>query len=206
MVRPAAIAPRVLEPLLIAHGVSVTYGALVAVREVDLQVSVGQVVTLMGRNGSGKSSLLWALQGTGKRRAGKVSVDGTDPAEVSSSKARELIGLVPQTASDLLYRETVDEECAAADEQAGADVGACRAILDRLAPGVDGSVHPRDLSEGQRLSLVLAIVLAAQPRLVALDEPTRGLDYTAKAALAAILRNLADTGHGVLLAAPTRSS
>ena len=86
-----------------------------------------------------------------------------------------------------------------ADDQSGAARGACRQILDRLAPGIDGSVHPRDLSEGQRLSLVLAIVLAARPRVVALDEPTRGLDYTAKAALALILRELAATGHGVLL-------
>jgi energy-coupling factor transport system ATP-binding protein len=190
----------VLEPLLIAHGISVTYGSVVAVRDVDLQVSTGQVVAMMGRNGSGKSSLLWALQGTGKRRAGKVSVDGVDPADVSSSKARALVGLVPQTASDLLYLETVDQECAAADEQSGSAAGACRTILDRLAPGIDGSVHPRDLSEGQRLSLVLAIVLTARPRVVALDEPTRGLDYSAKDALAVILRDLASAGHGVLLA------
>ncbi|MCW2750942.1 MAG: cobalt transporter ATP-binding protein, partial [Aeromicrobium sp.] len=200
LVRPAAATPAVLEPLLISHGVSVTYGSVVAVREVDLQVSAGQVVALMGRNGSGKSSLLWALQGTGKRQAGKVLVDGVDPAAVSGSKARALVGLVPQTASDLLYLETVDQECAAADAQAGAAAGACRAILDQLAPGIGGSVHPRDLSEGQRLSLVLAIVLAARPRVVALDEPTRGLDYTAKAALAVILRDLAAAGHGVLLA------
>ena len=200
LARPAVAPPAVLEPLLIAHGISVTYGALVAVREVDLQVSAGQVVALMGRNGSGKSSLLWALQGTGRRHSGTASVDGVDPADVSSSKARALVGLVPQTASDLLYLETVDQECAAADEQAGAVAGECRTILDRLAPGIDGAAHPRDLSEGQRLALVLAIVLTSRPRVVALDEPTRGLDYTAKAALAVILRDLAAAGHGVLLA------
>ena len=76
----------------------------------------------------------------------------------------------------------------------------CRSILDRLAPGIDGSVHPRDLSEGQRLSLVLSIILAARPRVIALDEPTRGLDYTAKDELAAILRDLAAEGHGVIVA------
>ena len=53
-----------------------------------------------------------------------------------------------------------------------------------MTPGIDDATHPRDLSEGQRLSLVLAIVLTARPRVVALDEPTRGLDYAAKAALA----------------------
>jgi len=197
---PAVISPVVLEPLLIAHGISVMYGSLVAVREVDLQVSAGQIVALMGRNGSGKSSLMWAVQGTGRRHAGNVSVGGADPADLTSSQARAMVGLVPQTASDLLYLETVDDECGAADAQAAATTGACRAILDRLAPGIDGSAHPRDLSEGQRLSLVLAIVLVARPRVIALDEPTRGLDYTAKAELAVILRDLAGQGHGVLLA------
>ncbi|WP_456695840.1 ABC transporter ATP-binding protein [Aeromicrobium sp. P5_D10] len=187
-------------PALKATGVTVTYGSLVAVRDVDLVVTAGRVVALMGRNGSGKSSLLWALQGTGRRHAGSVLVEGLDPKELSSSRARELVGLVPQTATDLLYLETVDQECDAADMQAGAVVGTCRGILDRLAPGIGGSVHPRDLSEGQRLSLVLAIVLTAQPRVIALDEPTRGLDYGAKVELGAILREITAQGRAVVVA------
>jgi energy-coupling factor transport system ATP-binding protein len=154
----------------------------------------------MGRNGSGKSSLLWALQGTGRRQAGSVQVDGVDPAAVRPVHRRTLVGLVPQTAGDLLYLETVDLECAAADEQAGAPAGQCRARLDRLAPGVDGSRHPRDLSEGQRLALVIAIVLTSSPRVLALDEPTRGLDYEGKDQLVRILGDLAAAGHGVLVA------
>jgi len=106
------------------------------------------------------------------------------------------VGLVPQTATDLLYLETVAAECTAAD---GGD-GSCRAILDRLVPGIPDDHHPRDLSEGQRLALALAIVLTARPPVVLLDEPTRGLDYAAKHALAAILRDLADGGRAVLVA------
>jgi energy-coupling factor transport system ATP-binding protein len=64
---------------------------------------------------------------------------------------------------------------------------------------LDGT-HPRDLSEGQRLLLALAIVLAARPPLLLLDEPTRGLDYPTKARLAKILRELAAGGHGIVLA------
>jgi energy-coupling factor transport system ATP-binding protein len=106
------------------------------------------------------------------------------------------VGLVPQTAADLLYLETVDEECASVD----GGTGACRALLDRLVPGIPGDRHPRDLSEGQRLALVLALVLAARPGVLLLDEPTRGLDYAAKDVLAGILRDLADDGHAVLVA------
>jgi ABC-type multidrug transport system ATPase subunit len=178
----------------------VRFGSTVAVREVSLSVSGGQVVALMGRNGSGKSSLLWALQGSGRRDGGAVRVDGADPAAVPAARARSLVGLVPQTSGDLLYLETVEEECAAADQQSGSPAGTCRALLDRLAPDVEAARHPRDLSEGQRLSLVLAIVLTARPCVVALDEPTRGLDYAAKAALAGILRRLADRRHAVLVA------
>ena len=66
-------------------------------------------------------------------------------------------------------------------------------------PDVDRAAHPRDVSEGQRLSLALAVVLAAAPPLLLLDEPTRGLDYPSKQRLAAMLRALAADGHGVVL-------
>ena len=188
------------EVALRADAVTVTHGRLAAVRDVSVRVHRGEVVALMGRNGAGKSSLLWALQGSGRRHSGLVDVDGLDPADCSADAARSLVGLVPQTATDLLYLETVAEECEAADRQARTDAGTCRGLLDRLTPGIDPRRHPRDLSEGQRLSLVLAIVLTARPRVIALDEPTRGLDYHAKAELRRILRALADDGHGVLLA------
>ncbi len=183
-----------------ARGVLVRYATTVAVRHVDLTVGRGEVVAVMGRNGSGKSSLLWALQGSGRRDGGAVAVDGVDPADQPADRARALVGLVPQTASDLLYLETVRDECAAADDQAAVAPGTCRALLDRLAPGVDDDRHPRDLSEGQRLALVLAIVLTARPRVLALDEPTRGLDYAAKAALAETVAALAADGHGIVVA------
>jgi energy-coupling factor transporter ATP-binding protein EcfA2 len=184
--------------VLEAEALTVLVGATVAVREVGLGLRAGSVTALMGRNGSGKSTLLWTLQGTRSRRAGTLSVAGVDPADQSGARRRELVGLVPQTAADLLYLESVAEECAVAD--AGRREGACRALLDRLVPGVPDDAHPRDLSEGQRLALVLALVLVTAPPVLLLDEPTRGLDYPAKAELAAILRGLADEGHAVLVA------
>ncbi|HEX4472499.1 MAG TPA: ATP-binding cassette domain-containing protein, partial [Nocardioides sp.] len=184
--------------VLEAEGLTVLVGATVAVREVGLGLRAGSVTALMGRNGSGKSTLLWTLQGTRSRRAGTLRVAGVDPAAESGARRRELVGLVPQTAADLLYLESVAEECAAAD--AGRRAGACRELLDRLVPGVPDDAHPRDLSEGQRLALVLALVLVTSPPVLLLDEPTRGLDYPAKAELAAILRALADEGHAVLVA------
>ncbi|WP_205474851.1 ABC transporter ATP-binding protein [Nocardioides sp. SYSU D00038] len=188
----AAPAPAPSAPALVATGLTVVRGSTVAVSDVSLTLAAGRVTALMGRNGAGKSSLLWALQGGVRRRAGRVSVGGDDPADAARDRRRELVGLLPQTAADLLYLETVDEECAAG----GAGT---RDLLDRLAPGIPGDRHPRDLSEGQRLALALALVLAAEPPVVLLDEPTRGLDYSAKRVLADHLRDLAERGRAVLV-------
>jgi energy-coupling factor transport system ATP-binding protein len=185
---------------LTARGILVRYGDLVAVRQVDLDLRSGEITALMGRNGSGKSSLLWAIQGAGPRQGGTVDVQGQDPRSLPASAGRRLVGLVPQTPADLLYLETVAGELAqAARESESGTYESARALLDRLAPGIADGTHPRDLSEGQRLALVLAIQLCAAPRVVLLDEPTRGLDYPAKRALTDIVRLLADEGRSVVV-------
>jgi energy-coupling factor transport system ATP-binding protein len=188
------------DPALRSRNVVVRHGPVVAVRGADIDLARGEVTALMGRNGSGKSSLLWALQGSGPRQAGMVQVAGVDPRTLPPAEARGLVGLVPQTPADLLYLDTVGEELAQADrESAGSHEGA-RGLLDRLAPGIPDAAHPRDLSEGQRLSLVLAIQLTAVPQVVLLDEPTRGLDYAAKRSLTGIVEQLAAEGRSVVVA------
>jgi energy-coupling factor transport system ATP-binding protein len=188
------------EVVLRARNLVVRYGPVVAVRGIDFALTAGEVTALMGRNGSGKSSLLWTIQGSGPRQSGVVSVRGTDPKSLPPAKARALVGLVPQTPADLLYLDTVADELAQADEESGGKAGSARALLDRLAPGVGDDTHPRDLSEGQRLALVLAIQLTAAPSVVLLDEPTRGLDYAAKRSLVDIVDRLAADGHSVVVA------
>ncbi len=182
--------------MLQARDVVVKYGDVEAVRGVSLTVRAGERVALMGRNGSGKSSLLWAVQGSGKRTSGTVSVGTTDPKALKPAERRRTIALVPQQPSDLLYLETVAEECAQADIETGQPAGTCRKLVDDLA-SVPQETHPRDLSEGQRLALVLAVMLAGAPDVLLLDEPTRGLDYPAKRALAEVLESL---GSAVVLA------
>lgn len=191
-------------PVLTARDVVVRYPGTVAVAGVDLELFPGRIVALMGRNGSGKSSLLWAVQGSGPRQGGTVAVVGAqgtvDPKALPPGRARRHVGLVPQTPGDLLYLETVEAECEQADRETGAPAGTCRAMLDQLTPGLPADRHPRDLSEGQRLALALAVQLTAAPPVVLLDEPTRGLDYRAKRQFTAVVRRLAADGRAVLIA------
>ena len=209
-------------PALRATGIVVRYGDVVAVADVDLTLKAGEVTALMGRNGSGKSSLLWALQGSGPRDRGRVAVaergdkgsglahlGGVDPATLGSAtldpatldaaRGRRLVGLVPQEPGDLLYLDTVAGECERADRESSASTGTCAQLLERIAPGIAIHLHPRDLSEGQRLALVLAVQLSADPTVLLLDEPTRGLDYGAKRRLRDVVHELANRGRAVLL-------
>ncbi len=177
-------------------------GGIFAVAGVDLDLYAGQVTALMGRNGSGKSSLLWALQGTGTRTSGEVSAtdasgERVDPASLRPGDRRRVVGMVPQTASDLLYLETGAAECSQADRESGAIPGTAASLALDLVPDLDLGAHPRDLSEGQKLALVLAVQLTASPPVLLLDEPTRGLDYDAKAALTTVLRRLAREGRAI---------
>jgi len=181
-------------PVVSVRRLHASYDDAVALRGIDLAVRPGEIVALMGRNGAGKSTLLSHLVGLMSPAAGDVVVNGHDPAKQSAAELMRDVGLVPQEPADLFFAESVDAECSA-------DGGSrARNLLDRLAPGIDGAMHPRDLSEGQRLALALALVVAAEPPVLLLDEPTRGLDYPGKARLVTVLRDLAATGTTVILA------
>lgn len=187
-----------------ARRLRVEYGSVTALDGIDLRLRAGEVTVVMGRNGSGKSSLLWALQGSGVRTGGTVTVAGADgkpvdPARLQPSEARQRVAFVPQTPADLLYLDTVEAECEQSDRTDSAHVGTTAELLRQLSPGIAAQKHPRDLSEGQRLALTLAIQLAAAPALLLLDEPTRGLDYSAKRRLSTLLTKQTDAGVSVLL-------
>ncbi|QAY63320.1 ABC transporter ATP-binding protein [Xylanimonas allomyrinae] len=209
--RPAGTGRDRPAPAVAARGLTVRYGSTTAVDGLDLSLDAGQVTVVMGRNGAGKSSLLWALAGA-TPSTGALTVAGTDPRPRAASAARRVVALVPQTASDLLYLPTVAAECAQADRESRVASGSTARLLARLdgageATGARGpllcaSPHadPADLSEGQRLGLVLAVQLVARPAVVLLDEPTRGLDYATKERLAGLLRELAREGATVVVA------
>ena len=173
--------------LIKTNKLSVNYGDHKALAPINLEIKSGEIVALMGRNGAGKSSLLKAILEV-------IDFDG------ELKKQSKKIGYIPQDANDLLYHQSVAAECKQTDADHQLKPGTTKSLLEQIAPNVSEVSHPRDLSEGQRLALVLAIVLAPQPEILVLDEPTRGLDYESKALLTNLLTDRASKGAAVLIA------
>ena len=179
---------------------TVSFAARVVLRKISLSFDPHQITAIMGRNGAGKTTALKLLAGSLSPDSGKVRVGGTDPAQLTGPDLLAKVAFVPQEPDVLLWAESVRDECQAADRDAGSAPGTCESLLGQLLPHTDETMNPRDLSVGSRLMLVLAIMLTGRPDLLILDEPTRGLDYSAKARLGQVLRERAEAGAAVVLA------
>jgi energy-coupling factor transport system ATP-binding protein len=145
-------------------------------RGIDLRLEPGELVALMGRNGAGKSTLLKHAKGLLEPTRGRVTAAGE-------------VALLLQNPGDYLIHEHAREE-------------AGEAALMSAGLGDRANSDPRDLSGGERQRLALEVVLATAepPKVVCLDEPTRGMDRTRKDALAVRLRELAANGAAVIVA------
>ena len=184
-------------------GLAARHDRHVVLDGLSISLRAGEITALMGRNGAGKTTLLRCLVGLHKPAGGSVAVNGEDPRGLSGRALVTQVGMVPQDASILLYSDTVAAECASADVDGHLPPGTTARMLDRLDRvdgGIDRASHPRSISMGQQLTVALAIILAHHPRLLLLDEPTRGLDYAAKDALALVLRELEGEGTSVVVA------
>ncbi len=174
-------------PVITVENLTVTYSDRSVLNSVDATVHGGEIVAVMGRNGAGKSTLLRSIAGISSIAKGCISVFSKDPTTLEGQARREIIGFIPQEPSDLLYGQSVSQECDQADSDNQRVPGTTFAVLKQLVPGINLQTHPRDLSEGQRLGLALSVVFSANPKILILDEPTRGLDYEAKKSLTKIL-------------------
>ncbi|MGH2827344.1 MAG: ABC transporter ATP-binding protein [Actinomycetota bacterium] len=171
-----------------ANGVRKEFGVLVAVDDVDLDLSSGEVVGLLGANGAGKTTFMRMLLGLVTPTRGSIELFGEPIAE----RSRERIGYVPQGLG--LYEDlTVAQNL----EFAASAYGFEAPPLGDLAKV--GPTLVRDLPLGLRRRAAFMNALAHQPELLVLDEPTSGVDVLARAELWGTIRAAAEGGAGVLV-------
>jgi energy-coupling factor transporter ATP-binding protein EcfA2 len=187
---------------LTIRGLCFRYDQTPVLRDVSLEVAAGELVVLMGRNGAGKTTLLECIVGLLRPQAGTIALDGEPLLGRETADICRRVGYLPQLPDDLLFADTVAEELAVTLRNHGLldrPPIAPDELLARLGLAELASAYPRDLSVGQRQRVALGAVTVTAPSLLLLDEPTRGMDYAAKAELLRLLRSWQAEGTGVLL-------
>jgi energy-coupling factor transport system ATP-binding protein len=190
------------EPLLRVERLSFAYNGVPALTDVSLDIHPGELVALMGRNGSGKTTLLKCIVGLLRPRRGNIMLASDSLVEQETAQICRRVGYLPQEPDDLLFADTVADELTATlryHELLDDPPMPVEELLRRLELSDVTDAYPRDLSVGQRQRVALGAVAITRPRLLVLDEPTRGLDYFAKQALVQLLREWQAEGVAVLL-------
>jgi manganese/iron transport system ATP-binding protein len=192
-----------MDAALSYSGVSAGYHGTPVLTHVDLTLTAGQRLALVGPNGAGKSTLIKSVLGLVPVLAGTATVFGRPPAQ-----ARSLIGYVPQTDSlDADFPVTAAQVVMMGRYRRigwwrptrAADRRAVRSALDRVGLADRAGRHFGTLSGGQRQRVLLARAIAAEPRLLLLDEPFNGVDAVSQEAILGILRALSTAGTAVVL-------
>jgi NitT/TauT family transport system ATP-binding protein len=162
-------------PTIAVHDAAARYGAREVLRDVALEVAPGEIVTVVGRSGVGKTTLLRLLSGLLEPAAGRVTIDG---APVAAARKQKAIGLVAQDARLHPWR-TVRRNVALSFEvnpNDTADPTLADQWIERTGLAGARDRYPRELSGGMRQRVALARALVLQPRVLLLDEPLGALD------------------------------
>ena len=190
---------------LCAAAVSVRAGARELVRELSVEFAAGEILAILGRNGSGKTLTLHTLAGLREPAAGEVSLDGTELQQVRRRTLALRLGLLPQDLEDAFVTTALETVLigrhphlslwqweSAEDERLARD--ALRAVdMEAFAPRRTGT-----LSGGEQRRVAVAALLAQQPAIFLLDEPTNHLDPHHQLAVLGLFRALADSGSTVI--------
>jgi len=184
--------------VLSAQGITFAYDRNSVLNDLDLSIKEREIVAIIGDNGSGKSTLLKQLNGLLRPAEGSVAVMGKNVADVTTASLARDIGYLGQNPNNYLFEETLRKELeftlrnlGVPKEEWDERVSWALKMLD-LERYIDA--FPRDLSCGERERSALAAILVGRPRILVLDEPTRGLDLWNKAQLANILSSLRELG------------
>ena len=190
--------------MIVVEDIHFTYrGGVDALRGVSLTIEDGEFVAIMGPNGAGKTTLVKHFNGLLKPTKGRVRVDEVDTRKTSVAKLARDVGFVFQNPDNQLFSETVEEEIAFALRNFGFKKNT---LLKRVTWALNllglteyRKTSPFMLSGGERKRVALASVLAWNPKIVILDEPTIGQDYQQKERLGQFIRQLNRQGKTVII-------
>jgi cobalt/nickel transport system ATP-binding protein len=168
-----------------------------ALRGVDLSLAAGESIAVVGANGAGKSTLLLHLNGLLTPAAGEVLIGGLALTRATLQQVRRAVGFVFQDADDQLFMPTVQDDVAFGPLNLGLSAEEVRARVRSALEAVD-ALHlaaraPYRLSGGEKRAVAIAGVLAMQPSVLVLDEPSTGLDPAGRRRLIDSLRSLRQT-------------
>ena len=176
---------------------------ITALKNVNLRICEGEFVAVMGRNASGKTTLVKHINGLLQPTKGKVIVSGIDTRRATIAQLSRKVGFIFQNPNDHIFADTVEEEIAFILKNLGFDSGEIAARIDEMlemfALKEFRKRYPRSLSGGERQRVAMASVLVARPRVLILDEPTRGMDYRLKSELMRFLNGYREKGNTVVL-------
>jgi energy-coupling factor transporter ATP-binding protein EcfA2 len=174
-----------------------------ALRGVNLRVNEGEFLAIMGRNASGKTTLVKHFNGLLKPTKGVVAIDGLETKKATTAELARKVGFVFQNPNDHLFADTIEEEISFSLRNLGTDDEAIRSRISELLEefGLEKyrGQYPRSLSSGEKQRVALASVVATKPEILVLDEPTRGMEYRLKNDLMGFLEEYVRQGNTVIL-------
>ena len=180
-------------------------GGVTALKDVTLAVHEGEFIAIMGRNASGKTTLVKHMNGLLKPTKGNVTVSGIDTRRATIAELSQEVGFVFQNPNDHLFSDTVEDEIAFTLRNLRLGDGETASRIDEMLGRFNIAQYrhqyPRSLSGGEKQRVALASVLAAHPRIFILDEPTRGMEYKLKNELMGFLNEYRRQGNTVILVA-----
>lgn len=188
-------------PVIAVNDLVYSYEKFRALDRITLEIGAGEFVAIVGENGSGKTTLVKHFNGLLTPESGTVAIAGKDTQASSTTELSRQVGLVFQNPDHMFFADTVYDEVAFGPRNQGItdSDGIIRSALDEVNLGHTTALYPRWLSRGERQRLAIACVIAMQPQIIVLDEPTTGLDGNEARLVMEVLKRLQQKGHTIVV-------